>query len=203
MNLLYKLQQKVLQTPWFYWLVNGVILGGVIYGFFWYKDQLSITPLQFWIFTPDCPGAAFLFLIWIVLRRLRLPDETFRVVAVTALIKYGIWTVSVLGLFWIDHGVMYWENIMLFVSHIGMLVLGLVFSAQMKISVRAYYITWIWLILNDFVDYYFKVHPWLPDDGRLMEIQIGTFILTGLLIIWMYVRLRKTEAGVFDRNVKV
>lgn len=195
MNPLYKLQQKVLQTPWFYWLVNGIVFGGVVYGFFWYKEQLSVTPLQFWIFTPDCPGAALLFLIWIALRRLHAPDETFRVVAMTALIKYGIWTVSVLGLFWVEHGLMYWENVLLFVSHVGMLILGLVFSSQMKISGKALYITSIWLILNDFVDYYFKVYPWLPDDGRLEEIRLGTFILTGLIIIWMFVRHRKAVIG--------
>lgn len=198
MNSLYTLQQRVLKTPWLYWLVNGIVFSAVIYGFFWYKEQLSVTPLQFWIFTPDCPGAAFLFLIWIALIRFDIPDETFRVVAMTALIKYGIWTVSVIGLFWIDHGFLYWENALLFVSHIGMLVLGVVFSSRMKISRRAFYITSVWLILNDFADYYFKVHPWLPDDGRLTEIRLGTLVLTALIIVWMYVRHRRTVAEVVD-----
>lgn len=182
---IYRLQQKVLQTPWFYWAVNLICFGGVVYGFFWYKDQLSQTPLLFWLFTPDCPGAAFLFLIWIVLRRLRVPDETFRVIAITALIKYGIWTVSVIGLLWIEWGVHYWENVMLFVSHAGMIILGIVFASRMKISSQAFWLTSTWLIVNDFVDYYFKVYPRLPDPGRLPEIRLGTFILTGLMILWM------------------
>lgn len=198
MNLFYRLQQKVLHAPWLYWLVNLTVLGGVIYGFFWYRDQLSVTPLQFWLFTPDCPGAALLFLIWIVLRRFRWPDETFRVVAMTALTKYGIWTVSVLLLFLVDHGFLYWENTLLLISHAGMLILGLVFSSRMKISGAAFSIASVWMVLNDFVDYYFRVYPWLPDEGRLAEIRLGTFLLTGVLIVWMYFRHRKTVAGIVE-----
>lgn len=193
-NKLYQLQQKVLNTPWFFWTVMLINLGGVVYGFFWYKVQLSQTPLIFWMFTPDCPGAVFLFLIWVFLWAKNLPNETFRVIAITALIKYGIWTVSVIGLLWIEWGVHYWENVMLFVSHVGMLVLGVVFAAQMRITRKGFILTSGWLILNDFVDYYFNVYPRLPDYRRLPEIRIGTFVLTGLIIIGMYLVYRKQVA---------
>lgn len=200
MSRLYDLQQKVMKTPWFYWLVNVIVFGAVIYGFFWYKNQLSQTPLIFWLFTPDCPGAAFLFLIWVVLEAYKLPSETFKVIAVTALIKYGIWTVSVIGLLWFEHGIRYWQNVMLFVSHAGMILLGVTFAAKMKISRRGLIITSGWLILNDFVDYYFQVYPWLPDPSRLEEIRLGTFILTGLIILWMvWVHVKGERVAVGER----
>ena len=188
---LYRLQQIILNYRWLYALILITNLAGVIYGFYWYKDQLSITPLKFWIFTPDCPGAAFLFLIWALLVALKLPNKGFRVVAVTALIKYGIWTVSVIGLLWIEHGINYWENVILFVSHFGMIIEGIVFAAKMKVSKYAFWLTSIWLLLNDFIDYYFKVHPWLPDYNRLSEIRVGTFILSSIVIIWMFYVYRR------------
>lgn len=182
----YNLQQKVLNTPLLYWLVILICLGGTLYGFYWYKYQLAQTPYIFWIFTPDCPEAVFFFLIWVGLRAAKWRNETFKVIAVTALIKFGIWTVSVIGLFWIDRHIYYWENVMLFASHVGMLVLGIVFAARLKITGRGFLITAGWMILSDFVDYYFKVYPWLPDPDRLGVIRMGTFILTGLIILWMF-----------------
>ena len=192
---LYALQQKVLHVPLLYWLVVLICLGGTVYGFFWYKEQLAQTPLLFWIFTPDCPGAVFLFLIWLILRRMHWPEETFRVITVTALIKYGIWTVSVIGLFWIDRHLFYWDNIMLFSSHAGMLLLGIVFAQRMKITGRGFAITSIWLIINDIADYVFNVHPWLPDNARLEEIRTGTFILTVLLVGWMLISYLRYRAA--------
>lgn len=189
---LYRLQQFVVNNRWIYALVLIINLAGAVYGFYWYRNQLAVTPLQFWIFTPDCPGAVFLFLIWALLIALKLPNEGFRVIAITALIKYGIWTVSVIGLLWIEHGINNLENVMLFVSHIGMLIQGVVFAAKMKLSKYAFWFTAFWLLLNDFVDYYFKVHPWLPDYNRLPEIRVGTFILTSFMIIWMFYIYRKT-----------
>ncbi len=186
-NSLYKLQQKVMKTPWFYWLVMLVSLIGTIYGFYWYKYQLAETPIKFWLFTPDCPRAVLFFLIWIFLVARNLPSETFRVVAVADLIKYGIWTVSVIGLFWVDRRIYYLQHVMLFISHFGMLVLGVVFAIRMKISRRAFWITSIWLFMNDFVDYYFGVFPWLPDMKRMPEIRLGTFLLTGVVVLWMFV----------------
>lgn len=182
----YKLQQKVLNSPLLFWLVTLVCLGGTLYGFYWYKYQLAQTPHIFWIFTPDCPEAVFFFLIWVGLWKARLWNETFKVIAVTALLKFGIWTVSVIGLFWIDRHIFYWDNIMLFTSHVGMLILGLTFAARLKITGRGFLVTAGWMILSDFVDYYFKVYPWLPDPERLGVIRMGTFILTGLIIVWMF-----------------
>ncbi|MCK4260689.1 MAG: DUF1405 domain-containing protein [Halanaerobiales bacterium] len=187
MNNLYKLQQKIMTTPWFYWLVMGISLIGSIYGFYWYKYQLAVTPFKFWFFTPDCPRAVFFFLIWVFLVAKNLPSNTFRVIVVADLIKYGIWTTSVIGLFWFDRELYYFQHIMLFTSHFGMLVLGVVFATRMKISRRGFWIASIWLFVNDFVDYYFGVFPWLPDGRRLPEVRFGTFLLTGFIIIWMFV----------------
>ncbi len=198
-DILYRIQRTVVSNSFLFYLVVIINLIGVVYGFFWYRTQLSMTPVYFWIFTPDCPGAALLFVIWILLVARKKPHEIFKVIAITALIKYGIWTVSVIGLLWIEHGIHYWENVLLFVSHIGMMVEGVVFAVRMKISRHALWITSLWLVLNDFVDYYFKVHPWLPDSQRLPEIRVGTFILSGLVIVWMvWINLRTRDTKVCE-----
>ena len=38
---------------------------GTIWGFFWYKDQLSQTPWYFWPLTPDCPLTSLCFLLFL------------------------------------------------------------------------------------------------------------------------------------------
>ena len=186
------MQQHILATPVYFWTIITVSTAGVLYGFFWYQSQLATKPIYLWLFIPDCPGAVLFFLIWILLVKLKKPAETFRVIAVTALIKYGIWTVVVIGLHWIDNGLHYWENLMLFISHWGMLILGIVFSAKMKVSWQALLITTAWLIVNDFSDYYLLLHPNLPDESRFLEICIGTLVLSGVIILWMVKRYRQT-----------
>lgn len=191
-NYLFTVQKTILTNPVYFWAIMTVNIFGVLYGFFWYQNQLATRPIHFWLFIPDCPGAVLLFLVWIVLIRLKKPARTFRVLAITALIKYGIWTVGVIGLNWIENGIQYWENVMLFISHWGMLLLGIVFAAKMKISRQALLVTSFWLILNDFIDYYFQVYPALPDESRLFEICLGTFVLSIAIIFWMvnrYLRL--------------
>lgn len=191
---LFAVQENILATPVYYWTIITVNIVGVVYGFFWYQAQLAKRPVYLWLFIPDCPGAVLLFLIWIFFVTLKKPANTFRVIAVTALIKYGIWTVAVIGLHWIDNGVHYWENVMLFISHWGMLLLGVVFSAKMKISRQALLITATWLVLNDFSDYYLLLHPNLPDESRFLEICIGTLVLSGGIIFWMVKRYRQTQS---------
>lgn len=192
MELIYKVQKKVIHNQFLYWIVALTNLGGGLFGYVWYQNQLQATPWIFWPLTPDCPNAAIIFLIWFLLPR-RDEYHTFRLIAVTGLIKYGIWTVSVIGLYWIDHSNFRLDQIILFISHVGMLIEGIVFTRGMKINKKGLIFTTIWLILNDFIDYYFNVYPWLPDYDRFQEIRLGTFVLTGLIIVWLFSRRSKIK----------
>ncbi|MDD5417305.1 MAG: DUF1405 domain-containing protein [Candidatus Nanoarchaeia archaeon] len=67
-----------------------------VYGFYLYYPQLIQTPFFLWIFVPDCPIAALLFAVLIIFRKEKNKWWTFfAMVTFTALIKYGVWTLSV------------------------------------------------------------------------------------------------------------
>ena len=56
----------VLRNRTFLWILFTVNLLGTIYGYYWYKGQLEITPVAFLAFVPDSPTASlfFCFAIW-------------------------------------------------------------------------------------------------------------------------------------------
>ena len=95
---------------------------GTVYGYYWYKGQLSITEPIFYIFVPDSPTASLFFcfavLGWLLGKNFKLME----VLALVTLIKYGLWAVVMNLLTVVETGYLSWEGWMLVASHFLMAV---------------------------------------------------------------------------------
>lgn len=103
-------------------------IAGALYGYYYYRFQLSSSPLYLWLFIPDCPlfVTIFAYIVWRYgrdgWRRPRLDAFAF-----FGLVKYGLWTLFVI-LYYLDiytaRGSGSFQAT-LFSLHVGMVLLGL------------------------------------------------------------------------------
>jgi len=165
--------QPVLYHPWFLAGVAVLNTAGAVWGFYWYKEQLAATPWPVWVFVPDCPLHAALFAVYAVwLRRGRDFISSGRAVlswiAVLGAIKYGVWTVVIVGQYLLAPGTAPdFESVMLFISHAGMAAEGLAYLPALPRRGLGSIPALLWLMANDASDYFlFGTLPRLPLAGQ-------------------------------------
>lgn len=155
----------ILDRPWVMTALILINLAGAVYGFYWYKEQLSITPWYLWVFTPECPIQALLFAAVLSLRLRGLSSNLLNTVTFLGLIKYGAWTVAILGYHQLTGGFLSLLQWGLLISHAGMVLQGLVFLPL--IYPRAVLaLVPLWFGAMDFLDYAVGIHPTLPGPGQ-------------------------------------
>lgn len=155
-------------------LVN---LLGTVYGFYWYKDQITSTPVKYLLFVPDSPFSSMLFTFMLLLILLKKRNSLLEMFACAGVIKYGIWA-AVINFHLLVAGLGFgFENFMLTTSHLGMAIEGFVFFRHVKINKLLIGVTILWMLLNDYMDYGVGVHPYL-----FSEIQLGVAFWTALLL---------------------
>lgn len=171
-------------------LLFVVNLLGTIYGYIWYKSQLSITPLIFLPFVPDSPTASLFFTIFLLLFIFGINTPYIEALALTSLFKYGIWAVVMNLLTLIIDGSLHWQAYMLIFSHAGMAIQGLLYAPFYKIKLKHLVIASIWILHNDIIDY---VYGMMPIYGSLTDHmnEIGYFTFW-LSIITIYVSYKVT-----------
>jgi uncharacterized membrane protein YpjA len=151
---------------------------GSIYGYYWYGGQLAETPLIVWLFVPDSPLATTLFTImaalWLLGGRSSLPAA----LACAACIKYGLWAVVLITDFWSSGGNIFPTEVMLWLSHLGMALEGWLFLRRLRVAVWAGAGIAAWMGLNDFIDYYFGLHPYLFLPGQFGLALAAAVIMT-------------------------
>ncbi len=138
------------------WLVN---LGGTIYGYVWYESQLSVTPAKFILFVPDSPTASLFFTIFLSFYLFKKHVPYIEALALTSLVKYGVWAVAMNFLTLIINGSLPWQGYMLIASHGAMAVQGLLYAPFYRIKLRHLMVASIVLIHNDIIDYVFEMMP--------------------------------------------
>ncbi|MFC5714240.1 DUF1405 domain-containing protein [Thalassorhabdus alkalitolerans] len=152
-----------------YWLASPFMLAvlliinilGTIYGYWWYKDQLAITPTHFLVFVPDSPTASLFFCFVLALFLFRKNNGLIEALAAVTLVKYGIWAVVmniVPGFMGAELG---WQNYLLIASHLGMAIQGLLFAPFYRIKVWHLAVVSVWTLHNDVIDYIYGMHPWV------------------------------------------
>ena len=173
-----RLSEVFFRRPVLLWAILAVNFLASIYGYYWYRWQLRATPWWLWPFVPDCPLAATLMAAALALylfwgRR----ESPFQLLTYAVLVKYGLWTVFVLGLYRTAGGAFTPEDWMLFVSHLGMLAEGVVFLGSLRWRAGPWWFTAFWSAANDFFDYFYPVriggrptigvYPYLPNEAHL------------------------------------
>ncbi|MFS0786784.1 DUF1405 domain-containing protein [Shouchella sp. 1P09AA] len=162
---------------------------GTVYGFIWYGNQLEQTPWQFVIFVPDSPTASFFFVFVLIAFLMKKNIGLIEALAAVTLMKYGIWAV-VMNTFQVMEGApMHWQIIMLNLSHAGMALQALLFLPFMRIKRWHLAVALAWTVLNDVIDYFFGMHPWLSTVIMPYINQIGIFTfllgLTSVALVYL------------------
>ncbi len=179
------------------WLLLLGNLGGSVFGFDWYKSQLAVTPWLLWPVTADSPLATLLFTLvvglWLAGRR----SPALEALAALGLLKYGFWTIFVLGLYWLTGGRFLPIDGLLFATHGWMVVQGLLVLRAAPPGPGALALAAAWYFLNDAVDYFTAWRPWLPDPAHFGLVRVVSAASTGAFW-WLGVLgagCRATRAG--------
>lgn len=151
----------VLRNPLFFWgAVVANLLGAVIGGVVWYGPMIAASPIWALPFIPDCPLAALLGTVALFGLRAGRPWRAFYALTAFFCVKYGLWTIFFWLRQWTASGVALPVEIMLFVTHIGLLCEGLLLVPHIgRLSLPARMWVIAWFALSVFVDYGLGFHP--------------------------------------------
>ena len=208
MNLSLFWSRSLLLSRPFLWLLFIVNLGGTIYGYIWYENQLIWTaankPSWMLVFVPDSPTASLFFTIALLYLLFpahnpsglaRMSRMLIEALAVICSVKYGIWAVAMIVAGAMQGDVLDWTHYMLIVSHLGMALEAMLYFRFMKAGNIALVLALGWVLLNDTADYTFGIFPGLPTvlDDDLPAIKAFTFGLSlfSFLAAWLIAKRRK------------
>ncbi len=164
----------ILDNPPIFWAcVVANLLGAVVGTIFWYGPMLLASPLWAYPFIPDCPLAAALGTVALLGINAKRQWGFFYAFAAFACIKYGLWTVA----YWLQAwsvGGFFWNpiEIMLFVTHIGLFIEGLLLVTRIgDLGVLKRLAVIGWFVLSIGVDYgpYFLGLGFHPPLGPVAE----------------------------------
>lgn len=197
------LLRAILYHKSFMWTLFIVNLLGTIYGYIWYKGQLSVTEPIYYLFVPDSPTASLFFTIallgWLLGKNWRLIEA----LALVTLVKYGLWAV-VMNLMTIavdgPIGPVGW---MLIFSHFGMAVQAVLYFPWYRFSWIALGIAAVWTLHNDVIDYVFGQMPvYRSLDAFSSEIGYFTFWLSIACVAIAVTNIRTNRYMTFEKSHK-
>ncbi|MHB8171063.1 MAG: DUF1405 domain-containing protein [Thermincolia bacterium] len=167
---------------------------GSIYGYYWYRYQLAETPWYLWPLIPDSPLSSTLFMVAMYFWLKGKLNPVFGLLAFLMVIKYGIWAVVINLHYWYITGVFTFENWMLTLSHAGMALEGYLFLRDYSFGRWALYIAGLWLVIQDFADYLFGLHPYLFDESQWNLALITAIVLTFCIIAYSSKRILRSRS---------
>ncbi len=173
----------ILRNPLIFWTCVITNLTGAVYGtFWWYGPMLAQSPLWAYPFIPDCPLAAAGGTVALLgLRAGKRWPFVYALVAF-ACIKYGLWTLAFWSRHWIGSGEILPIQVMLFVSHMGLLAEGLLFVPRIgSLSLPKRWWVIAWFTVSVFVDYVLNFHP--PLGGTVVERDFVFTVAAGVTIV--------------------
>jgi len=168
------------------------LIGFVVGTLYWYgphflygKDGMGAPSPFLWVFIPDCPLFAFLFVIAFFGLRRHKGWNWFYTIAAIGLIKYGVWTVTFWFAYWGLGASLTLEGAVMTVAHLGMIAQGIYLLTQFRAEVRHVLLALAWFVLSDFVDYGLGQYPFFYPSVPLWLMQWHTIIMTWLLSAWV------------------
>ncbi|MCS7054798.1 MAG: DUF1405 domain-containing protein [Thermoflexales bacterium] len=202
------LSDWVIRTPATAWLAFGACVFAFVFGTLgWYGAFFGEVNAPWWAypFIPDCPLAALMFGIALVLMHLNRTSNLINQLAAVFCIKYGVWTMSFWALYWLYTGEVELSGLfsgpVMFVTHLGLTIMGLLLLQYVRPGARDTLIAFGWFILSDVVDYapiavgrlggygYYPPLPWINGDpvalvpAMLWNAVVMTWLLNGALLI--------------------
>ncbi len=176
-------------------LLAWVDLLGAIYGFNWYKVQLSETRLVYWPIVPDSPLSTLVFGLMLVALYYGRRYHLLEGIGYAIITKYGIWTLLIFAQAWATRGFAYWEEVFLFASHAGMALEAMLFFRVFAPPAPYIMVGGAWLLFNDYMDYVHGFHPFLPFQQHLRSVSIYTPVLSLVVTAGYLYALRWSNQG--------
>lgn len=178
----------------FFILLFIINVVGTIYGYYWYKSQLSITEPQFYLFVPDSPTASLFFSIaifgWIMGKHFKLMEA----LALITLVKYGIWAVVMNFLTLFELGSIGFTGWMLVFSHFMMAVQAILYIPMYRFELWHLFVGAIWTLHNDVIDYVYGQMPIYSSlTNYSSHIGYFTFWLSIICITLAYIVQKRVE----------
>ncbi|GAV21549.1 DUF1405 domain-containing protein [Carboxydothermus pertinax] len=157
---------------------------GSIWGYWWYWGQLLKEPFYLWPLIPDSPMSTTLIslALWFIFIRREITGLTFW--AGIMCFKYGFWALGVLIQFWIFSGRIEPVEVMLFLSHLGMIIESIIYVKNLPVKKKAYFFGIGWLFFEDIVDWGFGLHPYLFLEKQFFFAVILAISLSVLITVY-------------------
>jgi uncharacterized membrane protein YpjA len=196
---LFHFLQELIKQRWVLWsllIINGL---GTIYGYYWYRNQIAITPAHLLPFVPDSPTASLFFTLVLLFLLIGIRTSFIAAFAAVTSIKYGIW--AVVAILWGQAlgDQLAPEHYMLIVSHLGMAVEAVLFYKYYRIHWVHLFAVAAWTLFNDFLDYILDIHPWTAEELEPYHTQLGWFTLSlslfSILLVIFLVQLQRKQAS--------
>lgn len=184
-NMFREFSNKIFSNRKFLLFLIAINVFGFFAGTYYYYPQLSETPLYLWVVVLDCPIAVLLFAIVCALIYLKVEVPKILEFFTSAyIIKYGIWTLLAITLYWNYYVTNETLGILTFLLHVGMVLEGAVLIPRISPSKHNTVIVLLLLLANDFFDYFLGTVTRIPETymGFLMYESFAASVLITLLI---------------------
>ncbi len=188
MNTLKRLWFGLWENPWqprYIWPLIIINISGSVLGYFWYGNQLRENPWPLWVLIPDSPLSTTVFAVMLILFVLRSNIPLLTVVGLATTFKYGVWALVILTHYWgVSHDIRPVE-VGLWLGHLGMALEAIIFMTNARVTRWALIGGFAWMLLNDFVDYAYGLHPYLflPSQWTLgLVAAVLLTIISGVLV---------------------
>jgi uncharacterized membrane protein YpjA len=165
------------------------------YGRFFGEVQ---APLWAYPFIPDCPLAALLFGVAVLLMHLGRRSNLLNQLAAVFCVKYGVWTITFWALYWALTGDVELSSLfsgpVMFVTHFGLTIMGLLLLRYVQPNVRDSALVLAWFVLSDLVDYapiaagrlggygYYPPLPWINGDPTAL---VPAMMINAVVMTWL------------------
>ncbi len=208
---------QAIETPALAWSAFGACVFAFVFGTAgWYGSFFGEVNAPLWAypFIPDCPLAALMFGVALLLMHVKRTSNSINQLAAVFCIKYGVWTMSFWALYWARTGNVELSGVfsgpVMFATHLGLTIMGLLLLQYVQPSVRSTMLTFGWFVLSDIVDYapiaagrlggygYYPPLPWINGDpaalvpAMMWNAIAMTWLLNGALLIWALARRHST-----------
>lgn len=159
-------------------------LAGFFVGIYYYWNQLMDSSPLLWIVILDSPIAVLLFAIvsFLLYFRKSVP-ELLKLLASAYVIKYGLWTMFAIWLYWGNYvgGQEQAIGIFNFFLHLGMIIEGIILIPRIRPTKYTNVIVLAILLANDYLDYFLGTVTRIPQT-HMNFLMVESFVVTFVII---------------------